>query len=94
MCNYKKCIICVNIYLYIDYIKTCLINMLNVKFSCEIKKDIFGKPEQSASDYIQGMEARRRRWQCWVCVVGGSTPLAQNEVFEELIDRNSKSLEA
>lgn len=27
--------------------------MLNVTFSCEIKKkDIFGKPEQSAYDYI------------------------------------------
>lgn len=25
--------------------------MLNVNFSCEIKKDIFGKPEQSAADY-------------------------------------------
>lgn len=29
--------------------------MLNVKFSCEIKKDIFGKAEESVSDYIPSM---------------------------------------
>ena len=28
--------------------------MLNVKISCEIKKDIFGKPELSAQDFFQG----------------------------------------
>lgn len=68
--------------------------MLNVTFSCEIKKDIFGKPEQSVCDYIRILAAWRQRWQCWVCFIGGSPALAQNEVFQELIDRNSMSLEA
>lgn len=69
--------------------------MLNVNFSCEIKKkDIFGKPEQSASDYIGGMAAWRRRWQRCRCFLGWRTALAKIEVFQELIDRNSESLEA
>lgn len=68
--------------------------MLNVKFSCEIKKDIFGKAEESVSDYIPGMAAWRQRWQRWVCFIGWGPALAQNEVFQEHIDRTSMSLEA
>lgn len=68
--------------------------MLNVKFSCEIKKDIFGKPERSVSDYIPSMSAWRQRWQCWVCFIVWRPALAQKEVFQELIDRNSMSLQA
>lgn len=61
--------------------------MLNVKFSCEIKKDIFGKPEQTVSDYRRSRAARRQRWQSWVRLVVAARASAQIEVFQELIGR-------
>lgn len=64
--------------------------MLNVKFSCEIKKKkrIFLENQNSLLMIIS------THGSVWVCFIACRTGLAQKEEFEELIDRNSASLGA
>lgn len=66
--------------------------MLNVNFSCEIKKRIFLEKQKSL--FVIICAARRGRWLRLSVLLVGAQLLAQNEAFSGTLDRNSASLEA